>query len=264
MHKSGVVYGAQAISHRGDDSKGFDGGEDALGVHAIPQRRSIDVLHAVVVVLTVDARRVDLHDVGVVYFRKGHHFTVKALRETAGLFALDVLNFDGDLSLVFEVCRVVHDAHTAMSERALDGVTPIKDGPRFKVKNAGFSAANVAPQGGPDFGQQDGRLEGLDDVVVGAAIESLQHGLFVALGRYENDGDVDRPAVFSQLLAGLDAGHFGHRHVHEDQVWEGFVDGLHDLPPVLYQFAFVLAEGKGVQDHLANSRIVIRNQDHRT
>ena len=77
-------------------------------------------------------------------------------------------------------------------------------------------------QGGADAGEQQLRLERLDDVVVGARVQPLDHLLRGGVDRQHDHRDAAEPQVVLQTAADFDAVHFRHEHVQEDHVgWAG-------------------------------------------
>ena len=122
----------------------------------------------------------------------------------------------------------------------------------------GGAARRTAAQQGPDPGQQLLALEGLDEVVVGAAVEAGHPVLGLGAGGQHQDRDV---AVAAQAAADLDAVHPRQPEVEHDQVRNeagGDVERLDSVGRGAY-FVALVAE-RAAQD-VGDVDVVLDDQD---
>ncbi len=125
------VDGGEAAGDLADDPEGLAGGEvraagDVLGHEAV-EGAAVDELHGVVPGAAVLSERVDLHDVLVADRREGLGLADEALDEgrVGGELAGDHL--EGHAAPEAEVAGLVHHAHRALAELALDAVAAVDE-----------------------------------------------------------------------------------------------------------------------------------------
>ena len=84
-----------------------------------------------------------------------------------------------------------------------------------------------------DTGEQFEFVDWLGEKIICARVDcSFDITDFVERGDHD-DWDVSCIGIFFEMLADLEAAHFGHHDIEEDDVWCGFVDRVDGLEPVV-------------------------------
>jgi hypothetical protein len=117
-----VLQRLQELRHDRDDLRQL---ELRLAVEVFPQARAVDVFHGDVSHVGVLAVLVDRDDVGMVQPPRRARLVAKARHELVGDVGIDDVlahGLDRDHALDVRIDRLVHDAHGAAAEHALDPV----------------------------------------------------------------------------------------------------------------------------------------------
>ncbi len=184
-----------------------------------------------------------------------------------------------ELAVVAFRRRQVEDFEGYVTRGNQGGVDGMVDGaeaagakPVAQVVAAGEAAAEcqahvpgdgrlLLADGDGDLGEEFAGLEGLHDVLVGAAGKPVDDGLLGVFGGDDDDGDVEGVESPAKLFEGIHAGHAGHVQIEDDEVEGLLVEAGEHFAAALAADHVVAALFEETTIERVHVAVVVRTQD---
>ena len=104
-------------------------------------------------------------------------------------------------------------------------------------------------------------MEGFGDVVIRPVLQSFETVVLGIFGGKHEDERSGQHRVASHLLAELDAAHFGHHDVQNDEVRLLLLNFVLGFGAVFGRLQTVMPRGQNGREHFMDLRVIVDNED---